>query len=250
MSRLVSGIQSVREALRAHGPNIERILTLDRNEEASATLAALVRFATDRGVTVEFAPRARLDSISKGARHQGAIAFVPDLQLLTIETLLEAKPSFVTALDRIVDPQNFGALMRSSVGFGADAILWAEHSSAPLTPATFRASAGAVEHAKLCRARSLTDALQDLRNDGMTLVGLAGEGQVLLDSLDLTQRVVIVVGSEESGLRKPVRSLCHAIAKLPTLPPISALNASVAAGIAAYEVRRQRLAAASHAPQT
>jgi len=151
-------------------------------------------------------------------------------------------PTLITALDRITDPQNFGAIIRSAVAFDSHGILWPEHDSAPLTPATFRASAGAIEHARLCRVSSLPAALHALHNESMVVVGLAGESPVSLDSLPLHQPTVLVVGAEGSGLRKGVRDACDHIARLPTSHVYDTLNASVSAAIALYEVRRQRLA--------
>jgi len=172
--------------------------------------------------------------------HQGAVAFAQELVILSPQELLDRGPTLVTVLDRITDPQNFGAIVRSSVAFGADAVLWPEHANAPLTPATFRASAGAVEHATLCRAASLRSALQQMSASGLLVVGLDGDANTDLSSLDLVQPVALVVGAEGTGLRRGVRSLCGCLARLPTSPPLGTLNASVSAGVALYEVRRQR----------
>lgn len=249
MSRIVAGIQPVREAIRALGPRVEKVIVLHRPGHKAPTLEALARFAHDQQIAVEQVNESTLDRLAPRAMHQGAVALVPDLKLLDLDELDQSKASLVIALDRIVDPHNFGAVVRSAVAFGAEAVLWPEHSSAPLSPAMFRASAGAVEHAALCRVRSLPEALVTLRAGGRRVVGLAGEASVLLPAIDLRAPVVIVVGSEGEGLRKGVRQACDSLAKIPTLPPFSVLNASVSAAIALYEVRRQRLdsAAATHA---
>jgi 23S rRNA (guanosine2251-2'-O)-methyltransferase len=144
-----------------------------------------------------------------------------------------------------MDPQNFGAVIRSAVALGATAILWPEHSSAPLSPATFRASAGAIEHAALCRVPALAEALQALASRGVTAVALDAQGTVELRTIDLTGPVVIVIGAEDKGVRRPVRAACQHTARLPMRGPIGSLNASVAGAIALYEVVRQRSAPAS-----
>jgi len=244
VSRLVFGIQPVREAIRVHGNAIERLLILDRpNGKESRTLDGVAKFAEASGVATERVDRRKLEQVAHGGNHQGIAAFAPELRINTFAELLETAPDLVTLLDRITDPQNFGAIIRSSVAFGSRGIIWPEHDSAPLSPATFRASAGAVEHASLCRVRSLPSAIQALRHEGFFVVGLAGEGSEPLDQFDLTRPTALVVGAEGSGLRKGVRSACDVIARLPTGAPLDTLNASVSAGVALYEVRRQRLAA-------
>jgi 23S rRNA (guanosine2251-2'-O)-methyltransferase len=245
VSRVIVGIQPVREAIRALTRRPEKLIVIDREQAPSPTLDALVRFAQDNQIPVEHAPAASLDRLAGGARHQGVLAIAPELELLDTHQLIELCPSLVMALDRIEDPQNFGAIVRSSVAFGADAILWPEHSSAPLSAAMARASAGAVEHARLCRAPALPSALYALHASGLQIVGLAGDSPTLLSQVDLVSPVVLVVGSEGSGIRKGVRSSCDIVARLPTRPPIATLNASVSAAVALYEVRRQREAARS-----
>lgn len=146
----------------------------------------------------------------------------------------------MVALDEVQDPQNFGAVVRSAVAMGATAIVWPEHRSAPLSPSTFRASAGAIEHATLCRVPSLPPALDALRRRGLAVVGLDVDGEAPLDRIDLVRPVVLVVGAEDKGLRKTVKRVCDSRARLPMPGPIGSLNASVAVAIALYEVVRQR----------
>jgi 23S rRNA (guanosine2251-2'-O)-methyltransferase len=194
-------------------------------------------------VLVEPATAAALDRLAGDARHQGVVALAPELPILDIHQLIETNPTLVVALDRIADPQNFGAIVRSSVAFGADAVIWPEHSSAPLSAAMDRASAGAVEHANLCRVGSLPSALDMLKRAGLEVVGLAGDSAVPLPSVDLVRPVVLVIGSEGTGIRRSVRSACDHLVRIPSRPPVSTLNASASAAVALYEVRRQRDAA-------
>jgi 23S rRNA (guanosine2251-2'-O)-methyltransferase len=254
VSRIVFGIQPVREVIHAGANRCERILVATPlRGRPSPKLEALARYARSQQVQVEQVDTARLDSLAKGTQHQGIAAIAPDLIVLALNAVLARKPSLLTVLDRFSDPQNFGAALRSSVAFGADAVVWPEHDNAPLTPATFRASAGAVEHATLCRVPSLPRALQQLGGAGLQVIGLAGDGPHLLADLDLTAPVALVIGSEGFGMRKAVRAACHAIARLPAGPPLDTVNASVATGIALYEVRRQRSApprAAAHPVDT
>ncbi|MBX3226916.1 MAG: 23S rRNA (guanosine(2251)-2'-O)-methyltransferase RlmB [Labilithrix sp.] len=239
MSRLVTGLQPVREAIRVHGERLERVLV---EERGGPQIEAVARFATDRGATVVRVPRGELDSRSKGARHQGAIAYAPDLALVELEDLIAdlARLRVIVALDEIEDPQNFGAVIRSSVALGAGAIVWPEHHSAPLSPATFRASAGAVEHAKLCRVSSLGSALERLHAAGVRSIGLDANADKVIADVPVDGPLLLVVGAEGKGLRKPIKRACSELARLPMSGAIDSLNASVAAGIALYDlIRRQ-----------
>ncbi len=235
--RIVCGPQSVREALRAYGARLGRVLV---ESPSSPKLALLARFAEERGAAVERCPRSELDRLSRGVRHQGILAFAPELTVSLLDRSSLGPCPLVAALDELEDPQNFGAIVRSAVAFGADAIMWPEHHSAPLSTAMFRASAGAVEHARLVRVPSLPRALEELSTDGLSVVGLDANAVDSLDRLELTGPLVVVVGAEGKGLRKPVKQACSRLAKLPLTGPVASLNASVALAIALYEARRQR----------
>jgi len=243
MTRLISGIQPVREAIRARGDALERVLVDDM--KGAPQLDALARYASDHGARVERVPRGELDRLARGAHHQGAVALAPELVILRLDDLALGPETLLCAIDELQDPQNFGAIIRSAVALGATGVLWPEHRSAPLSMATFRASAGAVEHAKLCRVGSLPDALMTLRASGVKAVGLDAQGPEPLHSIDLRGPVVLVIGAEGKGLRRTVKAACDGLARLPMAGPIASLNASVAAAIALYETGRQRRASGS-----
>jgi 23S rRNA (guanosine2251-2'-O)-methyltransferase len=235
--RLVLGVQPVREAVRAHGTSIEQVLV---EEGDHPQLEALARFARDQGIDVTRATRSELDRRARGARHQGVMALVPELRLRPLAELTVEPTSLFVALDEIQDPQNFGAVIRSAVAFGTSAVIWPEHASAPLSPATFRASAGAIEHAALCRVPSLPGAIAHLADLGVAAVALDAAGDVDLADVDLRGPTLLVIGSEGKGLKKSVRRACARSARLPMRGKIASLNASVAAAIALYEAQRQR----------
>jgi 23S rRNA (guanosine2251-2'-O)-methyltransferase len=239
VQRLVYGLQPVREALRAHGSSVARVLL---EAGTSPTLAALERFARDRGVTTERVGRAALDRLTEGGRHQGAAADAPPLRLLELSEVLAGDDLLVLALDEVQDPQNFGAVIRSAVALANAPVLWGEHASAPLTPATFRASAGAVEHARLVRVRSLRGALAEAKEAAAQVIALDASADADLSELDLCLSTVLVIGSEGQGVRKGVRAEASALARLPMQGPLASLNASVAAALSLYEALRQRQA--------
>ena len=248
MSRLVCGLQPVREAIRVHGPRLELVAVDIDRRGGSPQLEALARFARDRGANVNELPRAGLDKMAHGVRHQGAIALAPELAIQRLDALSIDPDALLVALDEVQDPQNFGAVIRSAVAMGATAVLWPEDKSAPLSPATFRASAGAVEHATLCRVPSLPLALDELGRRGVVAVGLDATASTAIEGADLRRAVALVVGAEGKGLRKAVKRACSMLVRLPMPGPIDSLNASAAAAIALYEAVRQREGGKKSAP--
>lgn len=228
----------MRECVRVRAAAIERLVLAASD---SPTLAALERFARDQGVsTIERLSRGELDRLAQGAQHQGVLAVLPRLQLADWADVVARPQLLAIALDQVQDPQNFGAVIRSAVATADAAVLWGEHASAPLGTATFRASAGAIEHATLCRVPALKDALALARERGARVVGLAARAERLLSEVDLTGPTVIVLGSEGSGLQPAVRRACSELAAIVRPRILDSLNASVAAAIALYEASKQR----------
>lgn len=240
MSRMLLGIQSVREAVRAHGDRLDRVLVGDPSNERTE---ALGRFARDRGAKVEHRPMVDLDRVARGGRHQGILAFAPDLPIGDLDGLVAAaleEGALIVILDGVTDPQNFGAVIRSAVALGATAVAWAEHAAAPLSPATFRASAGAIEHARLFRVRGTLDAVRALVDAGVTTIALDAGGSAELAALEVDGPVALVVGAEDKGPKPAVRKACSHLARLPMRGPLDSLNASVAGALAIYEIVRKR----------
>jgi 23S rRNA (guanosine2251-2'-O)-methyltransferase len=241
--RLVAGLQPVREAILAHGAGVIRV-SIEQGE--NPRLEAVARFASDHGVTqITREPRALLDALTEGATHQGIVAWAPELGLLAFSELVTEPALLGIVLDGISDPQNFGAVVRSAVGIAGAAVVWGEHASAPLSLATFRASAGAVEHARLCRVPALASALADARDAGVQVLGLEPQAERALREVDLTGPTLLVLGSEGEGMSRAVRRALSASARLSQSGRIASLNASVAAAIALYEASNQRLNSSS-----
>lgn len=237
--RLVAGLQPVREAILAHGARVVRVSLQDGD---SPRLEALARFAGDHGVKeITREPRTLLDALTEGTTHQGAVAWAPELQLVPFQTLLAEPELLGVVLDGISDPQNFGAVVRSALGIASAAVVWGEHASAPLSLATFRASAGAVEHARLCRVPSLASALDEARDAGVQVVGLEPQAERSLREIDLRRPTLLVLGSEGEGMSRSVRRSLTASARLAQSGRIGSLNASVAAAVALYEASNQRI---------
>lgn len=235
--RLILGQQCVREAIRVWGTQVARVYI---EHSPSPRLAALQKFAEDQKIPVLAVPRARLDRLSGGSIHQGVAADAPPLRMVEWHELKSRPNLLAIALDGVVDPQNFGAVIRSAVGIANAPIIWAESSSAPLTPATFRASAGAIEHAELCRVRSLHGALGDAALSGTTILGLAPEAELRLTDRLPDGPLILVIGGEQKGMGRAVRKACTHLVRLQQSGLVQSLNASVAAGIALHHIATAR----------
>ena len=232
--RLVYGLQPVREVLRTR-PELVTRLGLVRAQKTKG----LTRLAEDVGVAIEYVEPRRLDALCRNGQHQGAALLTADLPLKSLSEIVAATPTTILALDGIQDPQNFGATVRSAVGLANAPVLWPENASAPLSPATFRASAGAIEHASLCRVPSLPGALHELAAAGYVVVGLDAHADLQLRDVRLSTNTVLVIGSEGKGMARATRQSCTKLASLVLPHTIDSLNASVAAAVALYEVQSQ-----------
>lgn len=240
MKRILTGPRFVLEALRGRSVTSLRAIHIQRGK--TRDFAELVAEAERREVKVVEVDRRRLDQLADGVRHQGVVATAGDYPYAHLDEILEvAETPLLVALDEITDPHNFGAIVRSAVAMGADALIVPKRRSAPITAVVARASAGATEHAHIVEVTNLQRTLLELGELGLSIVGLAGEGDTSLSALpDAPLGRVLVVGSEGKGLRRMVRERCHCLASIALPGPVESLNASVATGIALYEASRQR----------
>jgi 23S rRNA (guanosine2251-2'-O)-methyltransferase len=237
----VTGIHAVREALEA-GRALDSVLIArgrhgDRIEE-------VVQLARRRGVPVRFEDRAQVDRAAGSREHQGVVAFAAAKPAAGLEDLLKAAkaspPALFVLLDGIEDPHNLGAIIRTSLAAGAHGVIITERRSVGLTDAVGRASAGALAHLPVARVPNLARAMEEIKETGCWLVGFDERAEKNLTELDLTGPVGIVLGGEGKGLHELVRSRCDFLASIPTAGPVRSLNVSVAAGVALFEVVRQR----------
>jgi 23S rRNA (guanosine2251-2'-O)-methyltransferase len=241
VKRHLCGTHAVSEALAANPRGLALVLVADDAPHASH--ASLVEAARRVGVAVEVRAPAELDALAEGVRHQGIIGIAGgDYPYLDLEGALRhaRAPALLVALDEVTDVHNFGAIVRSCVALGADAVVTLRDRAAPVNAAVVRASAGATEHARIARVTNLSRTLDALAARGIPSVGLDAAAARTLAETDLTGPVVLVVGSEGRGLRRLVRERCSSLARVPMTGPVASLNASVAAAIALYEVARQR----------
>ncbi|MCD1145863.1 23S rRNA (guanosine(2251)-2'-O)-methyltransferase RlmB [Kocuria sp. LUK] len=247
---LVTGRNSVLEALRAEIP--AKALYAAARLDVDDRVREILQTCAERGIPVLEASKAELDRLTLDAVHQGVALQVPPYEYRdAVETgraLLAQwqkrhvrRPPLLVALDGITDPRNLGAIIRSVSAFSGSAVVVPERRSVGVTATAWKTSAGAAARVPVTRAANLNRALEELKAMGYFVVGLDGDGDVDLPGLELaTEPLVVVVGSEGKGLSRLVAENCDQIVSIPIDSAMESLNASMAVGIALYEVSRRR----------
>ncbi|WP_037670143.1 23S rRNA (guanosine(2251)-2'-O)-methyltransferase RlmB [Streptomyces griseus] len=244
-SELVVGRNPVVEALREGVPASTLYVQqfIDNDERVREAL----QLAADRGgINLMEAPRPELDRMTNGLNHQGLVLQVPPYEYAHPEDLLDAAhdegaDALIVALDGVTDPRNLGAVVRSVSAFGGHGVLVPERRAAGMTAGAWKTSAGTAARTPVARATNLTRALEAYQKAGVTVVGLAADGEAELGDLEaLEGPVVIVVGSEGKGLSRLVGETCDHRVRIPMPGGAESLNAGVAAGIVLYEASRRR----------
>lgn len=238
----VLGRNPVLECLRAGVPATALYVAL--GAQADERLSEAVTLAADSGIAILEVPRSDLDRMTTNGLHQGIALQVPPYNYLhpdeLFKTATDNPPALLVALDNISDPRNLGAIVRSVAAFGGHGVLIPERRSASVTAVAWRTSAGAAARIPVARATNLNRTLKDWADRGVQLVGLDAEGDTVVDDVDGTDPIVVVVGSEGKGLSRLVRQNCDAVVSIPMAGPTESLNASVAAGVVLAEIARQR----------
>lgn len=233
------GRNAVLELIRS-GKNIDKILM---EKGGKGSLSVIFAEARQKGVRVQYVEKAALDKESGGGRHQGVIAFSTDYEYFEVEDIIAAaengQSGFVILCDGVEDVHNLGSILRVAECAGANGVVITKAGCAPVNESVIRISAGAAEHIKVARVSNLRTAIEALKKNGYWIYALeAGEEDIYAQ--DFSGNVALVIGGEDCGVRKITRSLCDKTVSLPLKGRVNSLNASVALGIAAYEVLRQR----------
>ena len=216
---------------------IEKIL-LERGAQGS--LGRIFAMAREKGIRVQFVTKEALDRESREKRH-GVIAFTTDYEYADLYDIFSEKESSLIILcDGIEDVHNLGSILRVAECAGADGVVIPKARGASVTEAVVRISAGAAEHMKVAKVASLNAAIETLKSRGYWVYALEAGGESIYDC-DLKGKVALVVGGEDSGVKRLTRETCDKVLSLPLFGKVNSLNASVALGIAAYEVVRARL---------
>ena len=208
-------------------------------------MAEIVSLAKRNGVPVRFEDRAQLDRAAGTRDHQGVVALVAARSSMSLEDVLAQKgtksaPGLLVILDGVEDPQNLGAIIRTALAAGADGVIIPERRAAGLTEAAARASAGAVAHLPVARVKNIARTMEELKESGYWIVGLDERADRRHTEVDLAGPIALVLGGEGKGLHELVRERCDFLVSIPTTGPVGSLNVSVAAGVALFEVVRQR----------
>ena len=218
---------------------VEKIL-LEKN--AQGTLGRIFAEARAKGVRVQFVDKRVLDKESVTGKHQGCIAFSSDYKYASLEDIMGSKgenDGFIILCDCIEDVHNLGSIIRVAECVGADGVVIQSTNSASVTEAVIRISAGATNHIKVAKVNSINRAVEQLKKQNYWLYALEADGTDIFDA-DLTGNIALVVGGEDSGVKRLTREKCDFTLSIPLKGKVNSLNASVALGIAVYEAVRKR----------
>jgi 23S rRNA (guanosine2251-2'-O)-methyltransferase len=238
----IEGRNAVLEAYRS-GKTIDRLFVLDGCQDGP--VKTILREAKKQNTLVQFVAKERLDHMSETGKHQGVVAYAAAYAYAEVSDILEAaraknEPPFIFLLDEIEDPHNLGAIIRTANLAGAHGVIIPKRRAAGLTAVVARTSAGALNYTPVAKVTNLANTIEDLKKEGLWFVCADMGGQTMYD-LNLTGPIGLVIGNEGQGVSRLVREKCDMIASIPMKGDIDSLNASVAAGVLAYEIVRQRL---------
>lgn len=239
---IIEGRNAVIEAFRAGRP-IDKLFIQDGAQDGP--IQTIKREAKKQDTIIKFVAKERLDQLSETGKHQGVIAYAAAYEYAKVEDILAAarrknEPPFIILLDNIEDPHNLGAIIRTANLAGAHGVIIPKNRAAGLTAVAARTSAGALNYTPVARVTNLGQTIESLKKEGLWFVCAAMDGTAMY-ALDLTGPIGLVIGSEGDGVGRLVREKCDFVASIPMKGDIDSLNASVAAGVLAYEIVRQRL---------
>ena len=240
---ILYGIHPVTEALKAGRREFVEIYLA--GEKISGRALQTAALAESKGIPVKKKTAAQLGAITRSEMHQGIGAGVGPYPLVDMEIILNKSTGrgsrhFLLLLDNILDPHNFGALVRTADSVGIDGIIMPKDRSAPSSPAVSKASSGALEHVLLARVTNMVSAIKELKRQGVWIVGMDRDAGQSLFSSDLTDPIAIIIGGEEKGIRPLVKQNCDYLVSIPQAGRVASLNASAAGAVVMYEAYRQR----------
>lgn len=243
-SSLLFGRQTVLSAFKGE-VTIERIFILKGSDDS--TVNTIIKKSKSRGIRPEFVDKSRLDEMTREGNHQGVCAFISEYSYCEVEDILALarerdEDPFIVLLDGIEDPQNLGAIIRSSYLLGAHGVIIPKRGSATLTGSAAKASAGAVAHTLVARVVNIKNTMESLKDAGLWFVCADLNGKSMYD-LNLTGPIGLVIGGEGGGVSRLVKEHCDYTATVPMVKRddgIDSYNASVAMGIIGAEIFRQR----------
>ena len=238
----IEGRNAVMEAFRS-GKTIDKLFVLKNCQDGPVN--SILREARKHDVIVSFVAKERLDQMSKTGKHQGVIASAAAYEYAEVEDILnlareKGEPPFIFLLDNIEDPHNLGAIIRTANLAGAHGVIIPKRHAVGLTATVAKTSAGALNYTPVAKVTNLGATMEELKKEGLWFV-CADMGGTTMYDLNLTGPIGLVIGNEGEGVGRLVKEKCDYVASIPMKGDIDSLNASVAAGVLAYEVVRQRM---------
>lgn len=237
----LEGRNAVLEALRS-GRSVDKLYVQSGLQDGP--IQTIIREAKKHDTIIKFLPKERLNQMSDTGNHQGVLADVASFEYSSVEDILEkarekGEAPFIILLDGIEDPHNLGAIIRTANLAGAHGVIISKHRAAGLTSTVARSSAGALNYTPVAKVTNMGKTIDDLKKQGVWFV-CADMGGTRMYDLDLKGAIGLVIGNEGDGVSRLVREKCDFIASIPMKGDIDSLNASVATGVLAFEIVRQR----------
>ena len=241
MENKIEGRNAVLEALRAGKP-IDKLYVLDGCPDGP--VRTIIREAKKGDTIINYVKKERLDQLSETGHHQGVIAMAASYEYATVEDILEkarekGEAPFIFVLDNIEDPHNLGAMIRTANLAGAHGVIIPKRRAVGLTPTVARTSAGAINYTPVAKVTNLKQTMVQLKKEGMWFVCADMDGTPYYQ-MDLKGPMGLVIGNEGEGVSRLIKETCDFVASIPMKGDIDSLNASVAAGVLAFEIARQR----------
>lgn len=238
----IEGRNAVLEAFRS-GKTIDKLYVLDGCQDGP--VKSITREARKHDTIINYVEKERLDQLSETGKHQGVIAVSAAYEYAEVEDILAAAEAkgeapFIIILDGIEDPHNLGAIIRTANQAGAHGVIIPKRRAVGLTPTVARTSAGAINYTPVAKVTNISNTMKELKDKGMWFVCADMDGTRMYD-LDLTGPIGLVIGNEGDGVSPLVKKNCDMVASIPMKGDIDSLNASVATGVLAYEIVRQRI---------
>ena len=247
MSEQIEGRNAVLEAFRS-GKCVDKLFILDGCQDGP--VRTIAREARKTDTIINYVTKERLDQLSETRAHQGVIAQVAAYEYSTVDEILaraeeKGEPPFLVLLDNVEDPHNLGAIIRTANLAGAHGVIIPKRRAVGLTSTVAKTSAGAINYTPVAKVTNIAKTIEELKEKGIWFVCADMGGETMYD-LDLTGPMGLVIGNEGEGVSRLVREACDFTASIPMKGDIDSLNASVAAGVLAYEIVRQRLVKAAN----
>lgn len=241
MENKIEGRNAVLEALRAGKP-IDKLYVLDGCPDGP--VRTIIREAKKGDTIINYVKKERLDQLSETGHHQGVIAMAASYEYATVEDILEkarekGEAPFIFVLDNIENPHNLGAMIRTANLAGAHGVIIPKRRAVGLTPTVARTSAGAINYTPVAKVTNLKQTMEQLKKEGMWFVCADMDGTPYYQ-MDLKGPMGLVIGNEGEGVSRLIKETCDFVASIPMKGDIDSLNASVAAGVLAFEIARQR----------